>query len=210
VSATGTSFAFGAAPPTAAEAARVRELLPEIELLVAPERRETVVALWVHAWRVSPWDDPDDAYNSVSRLPEGHDPHRERWHQIAHTRAVVALVVAMLPTLRDHCGAPVDREEVLTLALIHDVAKLAEYGPGPDGPVKTAVGRAIHHANVGGQWALEAGLGPEMAQGVVAHSPSAKDPPATAAGLVLKLADQVITDVNRMVTAQETNQEVRS
>jgi putative nucleotidyltransferase with HDIG domain len=180
---------------------RIREILPELALIEDSWAHDQVARLWAHSWRVSEWADPTDAFMTISRLPEGHDPYKERWNQVEHTRGVVAMAEDMLPTIEGHVGCRVDRQTALVATLLHDVAKLPEYRPGGDGgPVKTPVGAVLHHAAIGAQWALEAGFGPEVAHAIVAHSPSVSDEPKTPEALLVKAADQVVTDFNRMAT----------
>jgi putative nucleotidyltransferase with HDIG domain len=188
----------------AADLERIQEVLPEIALIEDPRRRDLVARLWAHSWRVSDWADPTDAYMTISRLPEGHDPYKPRWNQIEHTRAVVAMLDDMLPTIERSVGCPVDRQVALVGALLHDVAKLPEFAPGgDDGPVETPVGAVLHHAAIGAQWALEAGFEPAVAHAIVAHSPSVSAEPSTPEALLVKVADQVVTDFNRMATRLE-------
>jgi putative nucleotidyltransferase with HDIG domain len=197
------SLAFGAdvAP---ADCERIRALLPELDRLESEALQDLVTRLWAHSWRCSAWADPADAYMTISKLPADRDPYKERWNQIEHTRAVIALVDGMLPTFERHVGAPVDREILYLSALLHDVAKLIEYAPGgAEGPAK-APAAVVHHAAVGAQWALEAGLPPSVAHAIVAHSPSTSATPQTIEALVVKLADQVVTDLNRMTTVLES------
>jgi hypothetical protein len=187
-----------------ADLERIRELLPELELIDDPQRRELVARIWAHSWRVSQWADPSDAYTTIGRLPEQRDPYLPRWNQIEHTRGVVAMVEAMLPTIERHVGCPVDRQVAIVSALLHDAAKLVECGPGgADGPVKTPIGAVLHHAPVGAQWAVEAGFEPAIAHAIIAHSPSVSAEPSTPEALLVKVADQVITDFNRMATWRE-------
>lgn len=184
-----------------ADIARIQELLPEIRLIEDPGLAEIVTRLWVHSWRCSSWGDPAEAFMTVGGLPDQRDSFKERWNQIAHTRAVVELAQGMLPTFERHVGAKVDHETLVVAILLHDVAKLVECESGPDGaPVKTSVGRVLHHATVGAQWALEAGLSPAIAHAIAVHTPTAIGKPETAEALVLQLADQVVTDVNRQTT----------
>jgi putative nucleotidyltransferase with HDIG domain len=185
---------------------RIRELLPELELIEDLEARDMVARLWAHSWRVSEWADPSDAFMTIGRLPAGHDPYLERWNQIEHTRAVVVMAGDMLPTIEGHVGCPVDRQVAFIAALLHDVAKLPEYSPGgDDGPVKTPIGAVLHHAAIGAQWALEAGFGPDVAHAIVAHSPSVSAEPSTPEALLVKAADQVVTDFNRLRTGLEAS-----
>jgi putative nucleotidyltransferase with HDIG domain len=182
---------------------RIRELMPELELIEDERQRDLVARIWAHSWRVSNWADPSDAYMTIGRLPEDRDPYLERWNQVEHTRAVVGLAGSMLPTIEAHVGCPVDRQVAIVAALLHDVAKLIEIGPGgASGPVKTPLA-VLHHAAIGAQWALEAGFDPAVAHAIVAHSPSVSAEPSTPEALLVKVADQVITDFNRMATWRE-------
>lgn len=202
----GRSLAFtgAAAPP---DEQRIHVLLPELDLIGSEELRGVVARIWAHAWRLSDWADPADAFMTISSLPAERDAYAERWNQIEHTRAVIAAAAAMLPGLERHVGFTVDRDTLFAGALLHDVAKLVEFGPGAgDGPRKTPVGAVLHHASIGAQWAIEAGLAPAIAHVVVAHSPSTSAVPETHEALVVKLADQVVTDLNRLTTEQESEQ----
>jgi putative nucleotidyltransferase with HDIG domain len=184
-----------------ADIARIHELLPELQLIDDPQLRDVVARLWVHSWRCSDWSDPAAAFMTIGNLPPDYDSFKERWNQIAHTRAVFELAQAMLSTFEHHVGAEVDHQVLFIAVLLHDVAKLVECAPDQDGaPVKTQLALILHHATVGAQWALEAGLSPVIAHAIAVHTPTATAKPETAEALVLKLADQTVTDVNRQTT----------
>jgi putative nucleotidyltransferase with HDIG domain len=153
--------------------------------------RDTVARIWAHAWRISAWRDPADSY-SIAYLP--------RWNLVAHTRGVVHASRSAAEALSTYSRLSLDDELLVSIALLHDVAKLVEWDPGADVPVKSRVGRAVHHATMGAQWALEAGLPEAVAQAIFAHTPQVSATPATIEGRVVELIDQTLAQASYLAS----------
>jgi putative nucleotidyltransferase with HDIG domain len=182
------------------ERARLVELLPELEWIEDERLRELTLQLWAHAWRCSPWDDPADCH-TLSRSDVG--SNQARWNFVAHTRVVTQAAHALAVGLRDFGELPFDMDLVVAVGLLHDVGKLVEFEPGPESARRSALGRTVHHATVGAQWALEAGLSPTLAQAIFAHSPVVKTEPATPEGVLLSMIDHTSSVVTQKIDGAE-------
>jgi len=171
---------------------RIAELLPLVQELADADLREAVVQIWAHAWRISHWRDPAD----VPFLPD-----LAQWRLVDHVNSVALGCDQLAASCRQALGLTFDRDLLLASALLHDVAKLVELEPGPEGAVESEVGRAVHHATVGAQWALEAGLPWAMAQAIFTHTPVVSTAPCSPEGLMVHDVDHLVTRATRMAAA---------
>jgi hypothetical protein len=157
MSETATTAGSGIPPATAEEYDRIREELPELDLLEDAETRQKVVAVWASFLRES-------TYASIGACP----PFPPVAIDLArHTRQVVRNCVAMADNLAEFGGVEVDREVLVAAALTHDASKLVEQ-QGPEGE-PTVIGRTLLHGQLAGVRCLEVGLPPEVAYIVTYH-----------------------------------------
>jgi putative nucleotidyltransferase with HDIG domain len=178
------------------ERARLVELLPELEWIGDERLRELTLQLWAHAWRCSPWADPTDCY-TLSRSDVG--SNQARWNFVAHTRVVTQTSYTLAVGLRDLGELPFDMDLLVAVGLLHDVGKLVEFEPGPDSAVRSELGQTVHHATIGAQWALEAGLSPLLAQAIFAHTPVVKTESTTPEGVLLSMIDHTSSVVTQKI-----------
>jgi putative nucleotidyltransferase with HDIG domain len=178
------------------ERARLVELLPELEWIGDERLRELTLQLWAHAWRCSPWADPTDCY-TLSRSDVG--SNQARWNFVAHTRVVTQTSYTLAVGLRDLGELPFDMDLLVAVGLLHDVGKLVEFEPGPESAVRSELGQTVHHATIGAQWALEAGLSPLLAQAIFAHTPVVKTESTTPEGVLLSMIDHTSSVVTQKI-----------
>ncbi|HVB77979.1 MAG TPA: HD domain-containing protein [Candidatus Nitrosotalea sp.] len=174
------------------EDARIRALFPLLGQIEEAGVREAVVQIWAHAWRVGPWDDPAQV-PFLADLPD--------WRLVDHVNAVSAGCDELARALSSTLGVVYRRDLLLAAALLHDVAKLVEHQGSAAGLQKTPIGRAVHHATIGAQWALEAGLSPLIAQAIFCHSPIVNAPPATPEAHLVRDVDTLVTEAQRQASA---------
>ncbi len=175
------------APLDPARAARIRELLPEIDAIENPAWREATVRIWDRMWAAGAWADPADCPKSAKDV---HDSSN-----VTHTRSVLAQALATAAIVRDAHGAEIDLDVLRTGALLHDVSKLVEYEPGPDGPRPSRSGRLVQHGVLAAGMAAEHGLPPEVLHILVCHTHLSATKPQTMEAIVIHYVDFLDSDV---------------
>lgn len=118
---------------------------------------------------------------------------------VQHTARVVQGAVALAENLRVS-GDPVDLDKVIIAAVLHDVSKLVEFGPGqePGTAVKTDHGRRFQHGFYGAHWAMAVGLPDDIAHIILSHSGSTRTFPISEEGLLVLYADLADADICRL------------
>lgn len=169
---------------------RVEKLLPPLAGIVDPKLRIAIVEIWVEAWDESDWADLTDVPKGI--YGRGSDVGSLIEHVLCVTEAAEALAEVLEASGR---GWSVSRDLLLAGALLHDVSKVVESEPGPDGaPVTSAVGRMLQHGVWTAARVLRRDLDLELAHMIVSHTPRSKSVPATLEGLILYYADMMDSD----------------
>jgi len=165
----------------------VAELLPEAAEISDPALRQSVLDIWARAWRSSAWERLEDVPKSMD-LPV-------RRTLVVHTRAVTQMAGRMADVVSDLHGLAVDRDATLAIALLHDVSKLHEFEPAPEGGGRWArTGRLVQHGFLGAHWMLEAGLPEDLVHAVIAHTPHSSVVPQTQEAVIVHYADFADSD----------------
>lgn len=176
--------------PTVRTADTVRALLPEIMDIGDTDLRDAVTRIWARAWRSSVWTD----LASVPKSPEL--PARRTL--VTHTRAVTRIAGHLVDVESELHGVPVDRDQTLAIALLHDVSKVREFEPSGDGTGGarfSRTGRLYQHGFLGGHWMAEEGLSEGLVHGVLAHTPQSAVVPQTQEAVIVHYADFADSDV---------------
>ncbi|MHC1559168.1 HD domain-containing protein [Actinomycetospora sp. C-140] len=176
------------ATTTRATAQAVRDLLPEIAEITGDELRDAVTDIWLRAWTSSVWED-------LEVVPKS--PELPAFRTLAvHSRSVARIAAGMAETVRELHGVTVDRDATLAIALLHDVCKLHEFEPAPEGGCRfSTTGRLYQHGFLGAHWMLEAGLDEELVHAVIAHTPHSSVVPRTQEAVLVHYADFADSDV---------------
>lgn len=174
--------------PTVSEEPRriVREALPEVEEIGNVALREAVIAIWADAWVSSEWD-------SITDCPKATELPGTRT-LVNHSRSVAQLAMAMCDVLRKRNGLEIVRDDVIAIALLHDVCKLHEFTRTPDGFDKSEVGRKYQHGYLSAMWMEKAGLRSDLVHAVIAHTPLSAVVPQTQEAVLVHYADFADTD----------------
>jgi putative nucleotidyltransferase with HDIG domain len=146
---------------------RIREAMPEIDLIGDARLREGVVKAWELALADSSFDDIEQ----VAGEPEVSGTVT----QVAHQRAVTLMALAMADSIaRLVPGFTFDRDVLIAGGLVHDVGKVYEYDPERARRWRADPGAAgyppIRHPAYGVHVALTAGLPEEVAHICAAHA----------------------------------------
>jgi putative nucleotidyltransferase with HDIG domain len=173
----------------------VRELLPEVDEIAREDLRESVLEVWLRAWRSSAWP-------QLSDVPKSVEPSSRRTLTV-HSRAVARMSAQMADTVTDLHGVPVDRDAVLAIALLHDVCKIHEFEPAPEGGGRwSTTGRRFQHGFLGAHWMLEAGMDEDLVHAVIAHTPHSSVIPQTQEAVIVHYADFADSDVQLLDAGQ--------
>lgn len=169
-------------------AARVRELLPELEEIRDASLAQAVVEIWVDFWTNSGWERLEDVPKNPKSLS-----NRD---SITHVRSVTQQAIAAGRIVQELHKIDVDMDLLIAGSLLHDVSKIAEFGPKPgtEGEATTA-GKLIQHGVLGASKVLERGLPIELAHLIVSHTAASNHPPKTIEGLILHYVDYLDSDV---------------
>jgi predicted hydrolase (HD superfamily) len=157
--------------------------LPEIELIGDTELRAATIRVWQQLWRESSFDD-------VMGVPV--TPATDHKH-IPHNRSVAQMALAVADVLEKVHGVHVDRDKLLTAALLQDASKLVEYEPTADGVARSDLGRRFQHAFYAAHVALNEGLPRDVVEAVISHTHDNPSYPATLIAKILFYVDQIDT-----------------
>ncbi|MEX2533961.1 MAG: HD domain-containing protein [Trueperaceae bacterium] len=170
-----------------ARRARVRELLPELAYIANDAWREAVVNIWAEMWEASPWADPSDCPKHATHVPD--------LDNVTHTRRVTQQALAIAGVIESHGGEVIDRDVLVTAALLHDVSKMLESEPGPAGPRPSRTGKLVQHAVHGAARAIAHGLPDEVVHVVVGHTYQSATQPATPEAVIIHYVDFMDSDL---------------
>lgn len=169
------------------ETAQLASWIPELELIGNHEARERCLRVWAAALRVGNWPDPTQA-PTLPDVAVGAGANLAG-HTGRVMRACRGVALALIPS-----AGPVDLDVLLESAALHDVAKLVEYEPALDGFRLSEIGRSVHHAAIGAQWALLAGSPSGVGRAIYAHTPQVRAAPDTIEAAILFAVDQIDAD----------------
>lgn len=156
-------------------------LFPEAGSLQSAHLRRGVEAVWQRLWQTSDFTD----ISAVPTSPDIPYPH------VVHNRAVVAMALAVSAAFESYHGLHVDRDLLVTAALLQDASKLVEYRPAPSGAVFSDLGRDLPHGFMAAHLAMEEGLPDAVCEIIMSHSPTATRFPHSLEGKILYYVDQL-------------------
>jgi putative nucleotidyltransferase with HDIG domain len=135
----------------------ILKIFPEIKKIKNRPLRSSVVHAWLVAIKKGRWKRIDDIPFTLLT--------KTKKTLIEHTRSVTQMAMAVA-RIRDD----VDMDTVIAGGLVHDIGKLLEYEKKGSRFMKSSYGKRIRHPVSGYGIALEAGLSPEIAHIIAAHS----------------------------------------
>jgi putative nucleotidyltransferase with HDIG domain len=167
--------------------ADLADLLPELRWVSSSQLRTSIVAVWSAAWNLSDWDSLQDVPKSAGVLP----PARTL---LAHTASVARLAVAAAEIIQSVHDIGFDKDELVTIALLHDVSKVIEAIGPPESPAPSQAGRLFQHATFGAHLMWNAGFSDRIVHGVLAHTVQSATVPATWESILVHYVDYLDSD----------------
>lgn len=170
---------------------QLEALLPELQLIQDPELRETTAKVWSEAMKRSGWGVKDLAEMPFTLLIKHTDVNL-----ITHTRAVTlsALKIAEVMTAEYGDKISINRDHLLSGALLHDVGKLFEYKKEGGKFVKSREGELLRHPISGAAFAFAFGLPQEVIHIIAAHSKEGDGTRRTIEAIIVNHSDFVNFD----------------
>ncbi len=146
----------------------VLRLLPEIEEIKDNELKKKTIACWVEAIEFRGWTE-----ELLRNIPFTLLAENVKIMFIDHVRAVCKMCIACDDVLNEMHGAkktPVNRDYLISGALLADVGKLLEFEIVDGAPRKSDYGKHIRHPFSGVGLAYKHGLPSEVMHIIATHS----------------------------------------
>ena len=168
---------------------RIIECFPMLSLIKDQNLRETTIRCWVKMWEESIWKDLNDC------------PFTPPFPDISlvdHVNCVGEMVLALADILeKNNRELKFDRDYLITGVLLHDLSKLVEIEPGPEGYTWGKMIKLMPHATYGAMVAMAQGLSPRVANIILAHSRWTGASPASPEAVLLHYLDYGLADILR-------------
>jgi len=171
---------------------QLETLLPEFQFIKDPGLRELTVKVWVEAMKRAGWGIKDLAEMPFTLLIKHTDVNL-----VTHTRAVTLTALRIAEVLMAEYKEKIalDRDQLLSGALLHDVGKLFEYKRDGGKFVKSREGELLRHPISGAAFAFAHGLPQEVVHIIAAHSKEGDGLRRTIEAIIVNHADFVNFDV---------------
>jgi putative nucleotidyltransferase with HDIG domain len=157
-----------------AQRQRLLGLIPEFTLIEDPNLRENTLRTWETAMAEGGWT-LDDLQNMPFTLLVNPCPV----NFIEHTRAVALIAIRAAEIFEEIYGdrLPINRDFLISGAILRDIGKLLEYETREDGvpgmagmTVQTPAGKLLRHPFTGMELAARCGLPVEVQHMIAAHA----------------------------------------
>lgn len=171
---------------------QLETLFPEIQLISDAKLRELTTRVWVEAMKKAGWTIADLAGMPFTLLISPTDVSL-----IQHTRAVTLTALRIAEVMMKEYGerVAIDRDVLLSGAILHDVGKLFEYEREKGKFIKSRNGALLRHPISGAAFAYQHGLPPEVLHIIAAHSKEGDGARRTVEAIIVNHADFVNFDV---------------
>jgi len=174
---------------------KLMSLMPEFQLIRDPDLQEKTIRVWEEAIRQQNWDISDLLEMPFTLLIE-----QTSVNIIVHTRAVTQCSLQIAEVLhKEYKGkVVVNRDHLVSGALLHDVGKLFEYQKKKDGFQKSKEGQLLRHPISGAAFAYKFDLPSDVLHIIACHSKEGDGARNTVEAIIVNHADFVNFDVLRV------------
>ena len=171
---------------------KLETLLPEIQFIGDANLRELTTRVWLEAMKEAGWMIEDLPVMPFTLLIPRTDVSL-----VQHTRAVTLTALRIAEVLMKEYGqrVAIDRDILLSGAVLHDVGKLFEYQRDEGKFVKSRSGELLRHPISGAAFASRHGLPQEVLHIIAAHSKEGDGARRTIEAIIVNHADFVNFDV---------------
>lgn len=167
---------------------KLLSLMPEFQLIQDAGLQEKTITVWLEAMAKSGWT-VEDLQDMPFTLLIRHTPI----NIISHTRAVTQCSLKIAEVLMEeyHGRVAIDRDTLLSGALLHDVGKLFEYTRRDGEFVKSREGQLLRHPISGAAFAGRFDISQEILHIIAAHSKEGDGARRTVEAIIVNHADFV-------------------
>jgi putative nucleotidyltransferase with HDIG domain len=167
---------------------KLLSLMPEFQSIKDEDLQEKTLKVWVEAMAKKGWT-VDDLLEMPFTLLIEHTPI----NIIEHTRAVTLCSVQIADVLLDEYKdrISIDRDILLSGALLHDVGKLFEYVKEDSRFVKSKEGKLLRHPISGAAFASQFEIPQEVLHIIAAHSKEGDGARTTVEAVIVNHSDFV-------------------
>lgn len=190
-------------PITTTEAELVK-LFPEINDISDKTIRQGVIDIWLKTARNCDWVRFED-------VPKNLTSEKGR-PLMAHIKGVTTMAMALAKIAKDLHGTPYNHDNLLASCLLHDVSKVLETEPDPNGKPtggtalparKSQIGKKLQHAAYATHDILAHGLPLEIAHLVLTHTHDSGMRSRTIEAAYLFYADYADSDAGILPTGEK-------
>jgi putative nucleotidyltransferase with HDIG domain len=161
---------------------------PEFTLITDRQIRDKTVAAFLDALAIGGW-----TLDDLDRIPFTLLIPNCQVSLLTHMRSVVQTAIKTVEVLEPFYGQyyRIDRDILLSGAILHDVGKLMEYAETEQGFVKSQTGKIMRHPFSGAALAFKHGLPAEVQHIIATHAHEGDDGYRTPASVIVHHADFV-------------------
>lgn len=162
------------------------EKFPEINHITDPDVKAKTIAAFLEAVSRGGW-----TLNDLDRIPFTLLIPNNPVSLLTHMRSVVQTALRIAEALDGFYNKyfQIDRDMLLSGAILHDVGKLMEYAETEKGFVKSHVGRIMRHPFSGCALAMKHGLPDEVQHIIATHAHEGDDAYRSPASVIVHHAD---------------------
>jgi putative nucleotidyltransferase with HDIG domain len=159
---------------------------PEFTLITDRQIRDKTVAAFLDALGTGGW-----TLDDLDRIPFTLLIPNCQISLLTHMRSVVQTAIKTVEVLESFYNQyyRIDRDVLLSGAILHDVGKLMEYAETEKGFVKSQMGKIMRHPFSGAALALKHGLPAEVQHIIATHAHEGDDGYRTPASVIVHHAD---------------------
>ena len=167
---------------------KLLSMIPEFQLIQDAGLQEKTITVWLEAMDKSGW-----AVEDLQAMPFTLLIRHTPVNIVSHTRAVTQCSLQIAEVLTEEYGGRVaiDRDTLLSGALLHDVGKLFEYTRRDGEFVKSHEGRLLRHPVSGAAFAGRFDIPQEILHIIAAHSKEGDGARRTVEAIIVNHADFV-------------------
>jgi putative nucleotidyltransferase with HDIG domain len=162
--------------------------MPEFHFIQDEDLREKTINVWEEAMELGNWDIADLLAMPFTLLIE-HTPVNIITHTRAVTRSSMQIADVLMEEYKDRVS--IDRDFLLSGALLHDVGKLFEYEKKNGVFVKSAAGQLLRHPISGAAFAYKFGIPQDVLHIIACHSKEGDGARKTVEAVIVNHADFV-------------------
>ena len=167
---------------------KILSLIPEFQSIKDEDLQSKTLAVWIEAMEKKGWS-VDDLLEMPFTLLIEHTPINIVEHTRAVTRCSVQIADVLLDEYKDRMS--INRDILLSGALLHDVGKLFEYDRKDGRFVKSEEGKLLRHPISGAAFAAQFDIPQEVLHIIAAHSKEGDGARRTVEAVIVNHADFV-------------------